>query len=162
MRISVKWEECGKGGAWCNLSGIYLDSPSFTENGRDVKGVYIIWSEKESRVVRVGSGELKIRIKDHQSEDWAKKDASLKVTFVQIDDENVMKGVETYLGYVYDPVEIGERYPNIRPVGVNLPKNGVFVNTYQHPQEGESDYELKWSLFNTKYMEWAVSRGREI
>lgn len=159
-RISVKWEECGKGGAWCSLSGICLDSPSFTENGRDIKGVYIIWSERKRRIVRVGSGYLKARICDHQGEQWAENDDTLRVTFTQIDDENAMKGVESYLGYVYEPVEIGERYPDVRPVGVNLPDNGIFAKNYQYPYEGEIEYELKRMLFNLKYTEWSVSRGR--
>lgn len=162
MRIDVSWEECGKGGAWCSLSGIYLDSPSLGENGNIVNGVYVIWSELEKRVVRVGSGNLKTRIGEHQRAEWAEKDTSLKVTFTQIDDEKIMLGVETYLGYVFDPIVIGERYPDIIPVGVNLPNNGISPANREYPKDGVSNYSFMQQLFQAEYIKWAGKRGRNI
>lgn len=164
MKLNVKWETCGDSNAWCNLNLISFSSPSFynEQEGGTVDGVYIIWDEKKKQVVRVGSGNLQDRIQKHSKEDWARNNTNLKVTFIRIDDENIMLGVENYLGYVFEQPTIGERFPDVTPVGINLPHNGIVAVNREYPNHGDFEYNMKESLYISSYENWANKRGRQI
>lgn len=125
MKEKVIWEKCTNDN-WGHLKTLDLTSPSLMENGQCKTGVYIIWSEKEKRVVRVGSGRIAERLKEHSQNSSICKYPELLVTFAVIEDEKVMQGVEAYLAAIYDPV-IGERFPDVKHVYVNLPKIDVSI-----------------------------------
>ncbi len=82
-----------------------------------MKGVYIIWSN--DTVVRLGSGIIKDRIRDHRTNTQITKYPDLKVTWAKVN-ANQMEGVEKYLAETLNP-KIGDRFPDRTPIKVNLP-----------------------------------------
>ncbi|WP_294615663.1 hypothetical protein [uncultured Bacteroides sp.] len=125
MKEKVIWEKCAYDN-WAHLKTLDLTSPSLVENGQCNTGVYIIWSETEKRVVRVGSGRIAERLEEHSQNPLICKHPELLVTFAIIKDKEVMLGVEAYLAAVYSPV-IGDRFPDATHIYVNLPKIDVYI-----------------------------------
>jgi len=110
--INLSWGKC-VGGDWCNLLTVNLEHEVFN----DLKGVYIIWSG--AQVIRLGSGIIKDRLKNHRENPEITKYKNLKVTWAQVN-ANQMEGVEKYLSDLYNPL-VGERFPNRTPIKVNSP-----------------------------------------
>lgn len=110
--MNLNWIKC-QNGIWCDFLKVNLEHKHFN----DLKGVYIIWSNKTT--VRLGSGEIKERIAEHRNNVEITKYSNLKITWVQIH-ANQMEGVEKYLAEILDPI-VGERFPDRTPIEVNLP-----------------------------------------
>lgn len=110
--MQLEWVSC-EGSVWCGLLRVNLDDAHF----KDLKGVYIIWSGQ--RVVRLGSGVIRDRLKDHRDNPEIKKHPDLYVTWARVN-ANQMEGVEKYLADMLDPI-VGERFPERTPIEVNLP-----------------------------------------
>ena len=113
--MKVEWNKCkgDKENDWCSLLTVNLDHEHFN----DLKGVYIIWSGKQ--VVRVGSGVIRDRLKEHRDNPEIKKFKDLQVTWAPVN-ANQMEGVEKYLADELNPA-IGERFPDRTPIEVNFP-----------------------------------------
>ncbi len=118
----VKWVTC-TGGRWCALRRLELRSVSAKS------GVYIIWCDRLTpRAIRIGqggsgrTGSLRARLSEHRNNrEILRFDAKgLYVTWAEVRDAKVRKGVENYLGRVLVPL-IGARFPCVPPVRVNLP-----------------------------------------
>lgn len=85
-------------------------------------GVYVIWQGQIwSKYLRVGQGEIKVRLTDHRNDPAITKNESfgLYVTWASVPQDK-LDGVEAYLGKTLNP-EIGERFPKVPPIQVNLP-----------------------------------------
>lgn len=143
----VKWEKCALD-KWAHLKTLDLTSPSLVENGMYNLGVYIIWSETEKRVIRVGSGHVAQRLDDHLKNSEILKHEELLVTFAIIKEREEVLSIETYLGYIYDPV-VGDRFPDVGPLPVNLPNNGIPVINSEF---GNSI--LSNALFEINFQKW--------
>lgn len=101
-----------------------LDAKSF-DGLDDVEGVYIIGSKtKSGRVVtvRVGQGNVKERLTEHRNDARVRayeQLGMLVVTWAMVP-ETQIDGIETYVARQLQP-QVGERFPNVAPVEVNLP-----------------------------------------
>ncbi len=102
-----------QGDVWCDFNNLNLEHPVFD----NLKGVYIIWSNKIT--VRIGSGIIKDRIKAHRIESEINSYPNLKVVWAEVEG-NKMRNVEKYLADNLNPA-IGERFPDVKPIEVNLP-----------------------------------------
>lgn len=162
-RLNVNWEKCASNN-WCHLALISFDSPSLVDEKTEqpIKGVYIIWSAQKHKVIRVGSGNIKDRLKVHQTANWAKEwknpkgendPEDLLVTFAKIEDENDMLGAETYLGYLYAP-QIGKRFPDKDLVSVNLPQNGIPCVNSEYPDSSDKNLDLNLVRFWKEFGKW--------
>ena len=112
-RLQVHWVECQRG--WCSFETVNL------ENVTD-QGVYIIWYRGHpGRVVRLGQGNIADRLRMHRQDGsiLAYSHHGLLVTWAQVA-RHYRDGVERYLANRYTPL-IGEIFPDVRPVEVNLP-----------------------------------------
>jgi hypothetical protein len=86
----------------------------------DMKGVYIIWTMDDG-VIRVGSGNIKQRIEEHRKNKDIYQYDNLKFTFTIIKSEDIMHGIEAYLGKIkFEPI-VGKNYPDVDPIVVNVP-----------------------------------------
>jgi len=110
--MQVSWNKC-VGDIWCDIINLNLDHKHFD----NLKGVYIIWSGEN--VIRLGSGIIKNRLKEHRENNNINKYPNLKVTWAQIN-ANQMEGVEAYLAEKLNPV-VGERFPDCPHIVVNFP-----------------------------------------
>jgi hypothetical protein len=103
---------------WCrlytvNLANILLDNMS---------GVYIIWFNATGRnCVKVGQGNIRERLTQHRNDPEinAYKSRNLFATWARVAN-NQMAGVEAFLANELNPL-VGERFPNVTPISVNLP-----------------------------------------
>lgn len=111
--MQVVWVNCTDGN-WCSFNNVNLANEHFN----NMLGVYIIWSNQN--VVRVGSGIIRDRIADHRQNHEITRYPNLKVTWARVSEVN-MQGVETFLANTYNPL-VGERFPDVRPIQVNLPR----------------------------------------
>ena len=120
-QIPLNWKRCSNG-AWCRLNTVNLNHEYFT---KDISGVYIIWhggtSRTKSRVVYVGQGNIKDRIRRHREDPEIQEYAQLGlyVTWARVA-ERYRDSVEAYLADKWDPI-VGERYPDDPPIKVNSP-----------------------------------------
>lgn len=113
-KLNVSWGKCGDDGHWCDFNRLDLTSSNFT----DLTGVYIIF-DSNNTAVDVGSGIIKDRIAAHRKKPEIKKMNGLKVTWAGVG-KNDMQAVEKFLYLKYGSA-VGERYPNVTPIEVNLP-----------------------------------------
>lgn len=115
--MNVKWMKC-KGDEWCPLSTVNLQDDHFD----GLEGVYIIWHVGPNLVtVRIGQGVIRDRLAAHRNdlEVQANAHLNLLVTWASVE-ATYRDGVEAYLANRLDP-KVGERFPNRRPIEVNLP-----------------------------------------
>jgi len=117
----LQWVKNSTNGQWFDLLRLNLSTPYFTNKF----GVYIIWysapTPAVSRVIRVGQGDIGIRLKEHSTNPEIIKYSQygqLKVTWALVDTQFV-DGVEAFLFDSYTPI-IGERKPAAQPIPVNL------------------------------------------
>jgi hypothetical protein len=117
-QLEVKWVKNNQNNEWFDLLKLNLESKYFI----DKKGVYVIWYvSSPSKAVRVGSGNIAERLKEHRANAEITKYSSfgpLKVTWAIVGEESI-KGVETYLGRKYSPI-IGGTFPSTTEISVNL------------------------------------------
>ncbi len=121
--MRLQWSMCGDEDDphWCSFRKVKLP-PLDT-----VFGVYVIWMEDEDVgyvAVRVGQGDIYDRIASHRRDEDIKEledkaNAILHVTWAEVP-ESFRDGVEKFLSDELDPL-IGRRFPDVRPVPVNLP-----------------------------------------
>lgn len=113
---SVNWIKNNNNNDWFDFLRLNLDAPYFMNQ----RGVYVIWYTTPSvaKVIRVGSGNIAERLKDHRSNPEITKFSSfgqLKVSWLTIDNINIFEGeiigIEKYLARVYSPL-VGDRYPD--------------------------------------------------
>lgn len=115
--MNVNWKKCQEN-IWCDLLTLNLENEHFNS----LIGVYIIWhSGSNQRVVRVGQGIIKDRLKEHREDPiiLKYKGFGLYVTWAEVD-RRYLDGVERFLANELKPLE-GERYPDTFPIQVNLP-----------------------------------------
>lgn len=112
MAIELIWIKC-TGNVWCDFHKLNLSHEHFD----NLSGVYVIWSGKIT--VRVGSGVIRDRIADHRNDQHILAFPNLMVAWAQVN-RNQMLGVEKYLSDILQP-KVGERFPNVAPIIVNLP-----------------------------------------
>lgn len=113
MALILSWGTCEPNRQWCRLSKLNLDHEHFD----DMNGVYIIWSGVN--VIRVGSGIIRNRLKEHRQNSDILAYPNLCVTWAKVHG-NQMLCVEKYLADELKPL-IGERFPSRTPIVVNLP-----------------------------------------
>lgn len=66
MKNRIEWISLSTE-TWSDFLELDLNDPWFKkENGEWKKGVYLIWSDEERKVVRVGSGEIRVRLDAHK------------------------------------------------------------------------------------------------
>lgn len=120
----VMWVKNTQNNDWFDFLRLNLDSPYFVGK----KGVYVIWytSPGLAKAVRVGSGVIGDRLKEHRENPEVTKYSSsgqLKVAWVIVNDtaffESEMEGAEKYLARVYAPL-IGDRFPDASEVAISL------------------------------------------
>ncbi|MDR3628057.1 MAG: hypothetical protein P4L45_14535 [Ignavibacteriaceae bacterium] len=115
--MKVFWNKC-QGDAWCKLNSVNLEHAHFDH----MEGVYIIWhGGNDAWTVRVGQGFIRDRLRDHRSNQEIQHYSNLilYVTWASVPFEQ-RNGVEKYLSDVLKP-KIGERFPDITPININLP-----------------------------------------
>lgn len=115
--MNVKWIKCN-GEVWCPLGTVNLSHAHFD----NMEGVYIIWhGGNNPATVRVGQGIIKDRIAEHRNDPQVQAYAPLGlfVTWASIA-TNYRNGVEAFLAAKLSP-KVGERFPNVVPIEVNLP-----------------------------------------
>ena len=119
--LKLDWQFC-EGYMWCPLYRLDLDKIEL------VSGVYIIWyfnSNNQNRpiTIYVGQGNIADRLNSHREDPdirYLKSSGlDLCVSWCAVHERN-RDGVENYLGEVLSPL-VGERYPNVSPIEVNLP-----------------------------------------
>lgn len=120
----VAWVKNTQNNDWFDFLRLNFDSPYFV--GKN--GVYVIWytSPGLAKVVRVGSGVIVDRLKEHRLNPEVTKYSTfgqLKVSWVVVDNitflESDMEGAERYLARVYAPL-IGDRFPEVPEVEISL------------------------------------------
>jgi hypothetical protein len=115
--MQLQWVKCD-GLNWCSLLNVNLDHEHFN----DMEGVYVIWHGGYApRYVRVGQGVIKDRLAEHRENEeiLAYRDLGLFVTWAKVA-ANDRDRVEKYLSDKLKPL-IGERFPEVEPLEVNLP-----------------------------------------
>jgi hypothetical protein len=115
--MNVIWTKCN-GEVWCPLATVNLGHAHFN----NVEGVYIIWHGGSApATVRVGQGIIKDRIAAHRNDPDVQAYARLGlfVTWTSIP-SNYRHGVEAFLATRLNP-KVGERFPNVVPIEINLP-----------------------------------------
>ena len=133
------------------------------------RGVYVIWSVENSTIIYVGSSGDNIfeRLYYHLTNNASpvkrfkvqNPNITLKAAYVEINRHTVFKGVENYLGYVYQPNPIQNeirKYPDFIPYEVNLLPNEYF-DTPPVPQGLPYDInEDNWDDYKKAFHHWAV------
>jgi hypothetical protein len=127
--LRLNWMQ-GKGNAWYRLSDLDLAGV------RDI-GVFVIWHAGDAaRWVKVGQGHIADCLEAQRSDPAIARfqHLGLHVTWAAVSVDQV-NGVEAYLGAICRPL-VGDRFPNVVPIPVNLP--GVAVRSFaeQDPQSG--------------------------
>jgi hypothetical protein len=115
INMKVSWYRCGMNNEFCLLDKVNLNLPMFD----DKNGVYIIWSNNVKRVLKIGSGQIRERLMEHINNPEILIYKDLYVTWTFVEGEQML-GIEKYLGDLYEPI-IGDRFPDVTPVVVNLP-----------------------------------------
>ena len=115
MALKLTWVKRGMGWyAFDDFSSVFFG----------VRGVYIIWHSAGSprnSVIYVGKGEVDSRLIRHQLDERVLLfiNMNLMVTCAAVPEIH-LDGVEAFLHKTLKPV-VGERYPDVAPVRVNLP-----------------------------------------
>ena len=115
--MNVNWNKC-QDNTWCELNNVNLSHNHFD----NMIGVYIIWhGGNNPRTVRVGQGFIKDRLEAHRSDSevQAYVHLGLYVTWAHVQ-ANYLDGVEVFLAESLNPL-VGQRFPDARPIPVNLP-----------------------------------------
>jgi hypothetical protein len=115
--MTLLWNKC-QGNSWCGLNSVDLDHSHFD----GMEGVYIIWyGGSNPATVRVGQGIIRDRLRAHRNDTaiQAYSAKGLYVTWAAVE-ARYRDGVEAYLAAKLMPL-VGERFPQRRPVQVNLP-----------------------------------------
>lgn len=114
----ITWEKCKKG-TWCILSELDLDHEHFD----DMEGVYVIWQGEENPVaLRVGQGSIRECLaRERNSKDLLayRGQHELYVTWAEVN-PRFRDGVLRYVSESLKP-ELEYSYPDVPPIGVNLP-----------------------------------------
>lgn len=118
--MQVNWIKNSQNNDWFDFLRLNLDAPYFSNK----RGVYVIWyaSPSTARVVRVGSGNIGERLRDHRSNVEITKYSAhgqLKVSWIVVDNENEIQGIEVFLADFYSPL-VGENFPRVPSIRVNL------------------------------------------
>lgn len=120
----VKWVKNSQNNEWFDFLRLNLDAAYFNNK----VGVYVIWytSPSSAKVIRVGSGNISERLKDHRMNQEIVKYSSLgslKVSWVVADSNPLLiseiQGVELFLSNKYHPL-VNDRFPNASEVQINL------------------------------------------
>ena len=115
--MQLNWVKCGsRSERFCPLETVILDDV-------DTKGVYIIWHNTSAKVIYVGQGDIKDRLKAHRRDPSIlahRGEGLLLVTWASIPDENERLGVESYLSRLYTPLATSV-VPAAPSIAVNLP-----------------------------------------
>lgn len=126
MAKEVKWIKNNQNGEWFDFLRLNLEAPYFNNK----VGVYAIWytSPSSAKVIKVGSGNISERLKDHRSNQEITKYSSLgnlKVSWVVADSNPLLpseaQGAEVFLANKYRPL-VGDRFPNVVEVPISLIK----------------------------------------
>lgn len=113
----LNWRRC-QGDVWCKLNHVNLDHEHFN----DKSGVYIIWhGGPEPKVVYIGQGDIRVRLKKHRTDLEIQQYAHLDlyVTWATVSQQD-RDGIEAYLADYWNPKE-GEQHPDARLINVNSP-----------------------------------------
>ena len=114
----IEWEKC-KRGAWCILSELDLDHEHFN----DMEGVYVIWQGEENPVaLRAGQGLIRECLaRERNDKDLLayREQHELYVTWAEVN-PRFRDGVLRYVSEALKP-ELENSYPDVSPIGVNLP-----------------------------------------
>ena len=116
--MQLKWNMC-RGNVWCKLNAVNLEHEHFN----NMHGVYIIWhGGTNPKVVYVGQGDIKERIKKHRSDSQIQRydDLDLYVTWAAVPKE-YRDAIELYLANTWTP-KVGVEHPQTSPpMKVNSP-----------------------------------------
>lgn len=115
--MQLIWIKC-QGEVWCKLSTVNLEHQHFD----NMTGVYIIWHGGEHpATVRVGQGFIRDRLREHRQDPQIQSfdNLGLYVTWASAPQSN-LDGIEKYLADRLKPI-IGERFPDVAPISVNIP-----------------------------------------
>lgn len=124
MVKQVKWVKNNQNGEWFDFLRLNLDAVYFTGK----TGVYAIWytSPSSAKVIRIGSGNISERLKDHRTNQEIIKYSSLgslKVSWIIADSNPLLpsdiQGAELFLANKYNPL-IGDRSLSVAEVPVSL------------------------------------------
>lgn len=120
--MQLIWVKKSDTSEWFDFLRLNLNAPYFTGK----YGVYAIWytSPVESKVIRVGQGEIGDRLRSHRSDPSIIRYGNLgqlKVTWAVLNHLNKTQidGIERYLAESYNPI-IGDRFPDAITLPVNL------------------------------------------
>lgn len=112
--LAVKWIQSTKR-SWLPLRSVNL------KYVRDV-GVYVIWHEgNPGRFVRVGQGQIAVRLSYHRADPNVmqyEEFGTLRVTWASVQTQ-YRSGVERFLADLYQPLT-GDVFPEVDPIQVNL------------------------------------------
>lgn len=117
FNMNVNWIKC-ENNTWCELNTVNLNHDHF----EGLRGVYIIWhGGTNPQTVRVGQGFIRGRLASHRNDPQVQAYAylTLYVTWASVP-EAYLDGVEAYLAQSLRPL-VGELFPNVLPITVNLP-----------------------------------------
>ncbi len=114
--LRLSWIKCDGGNNWCDFELVDLTDVT-------AKGVYIIWHHgNPSRVVRIGQGDIALRLGEHRNDRQIAAYMSkgkLRVTWAAVSAAQ-RYGVEAYLSDVLPPL-VGDVFPDAEPIAVNSP-----------------------------------------
>jgi CheY-like chemotaxis protein len=114
----VQWEKC-KRGTWCILSELDLDHGHFN----DIEGVYVIWQGEENPVaLRADQGLIRECLaKERNDKDLLadREQHEIYVTWAAVN-PRFRDGVVRYIKEALK-LELENSYPDVPPIGVNLP-----------------------------------------
>jgi hypothetical protein len=113
--LQLSWIKSEADG-WLNFQGFNLPTAFGV-------GVYVVWyNGHPGRVVRVGQGDIKLRIGAHRNDSeitqYAKHGALL-VTWAIVGQRQA-DGIERYMGDNWHPL-VGTAFPDVAPIAVNTP-----------------------------------------
>ena len=115
--LTVNWVKPTSGPKWFALETYTFDSVTS-------EGVYVIWFDQHriDNTVKVGQGIVADRLRSHQADQEILAYRQFGTLLVTWADVSVWQrgGVELFLAEYYRP-RIGERYPIVLPIEVNLP-----------------------------------------
>lgn len=117
MARQVEWIKCNNGASFCNLETVDLSAVT-------ALGVYVIWQAPSGQVIYVGEGLIADRLRDHRNNPEIlsrRGNGSLLVTWASVPNENVRRGIERYLGELWNPPLSARFFTSAPSVEVNLP-----------------------------------------
>jgi hypothetical protein len=100
----------------------WLRFETFNVSQVETTGVYVIWHGGQTpRTVRVGQGDIAVRIQAHRGDQQilAYRSYGLYVTWAAVPAAG-LDGVERFLADQLNPL-VGDRHPDVKPIPVNLP-----------------------------------------